>query len=407
MALVEELLGCEDINQNRVEAMRRCTRCILPETFPGIEFDAGGVCNYCHNYQPIEVLGEGELEKVLAQYRNKGEQYDCLAPISGGRDSAFVLHQMVKKYEMRTLALTVDSGFILPEGYRNIKRITEALNVKHVFLRDEKQIETARRNTEIKFRGWLRKPSIHTIVPVLNSGDKTMNLRMARYAKQNNIPLIMGGNVIGNCTIEQEHWKTGFLGVFPDEHGVYRLPDRGRLLLLFLLEYLKNTSSFKLPILKEYITGTLVYFYESQLRPKGVKLVGFWDYIYWNESEILATVCNRLGWWGAADHTTTWRIDDSAYPLINYLYYRLVGFTEHDEMYSKMIREGQITRDEALKRVSADHQSQWIHGPRLLTSLEELGVTKEHLDEALEGYRGKLWRKYFKRTSAAVLGEAF
>jgi len=337
------------------------------------------------------------LEKVLSQYRNKGEKYDCIAPISGGRDSAFVLHQMVKKYKMRTIALTVDSGFILPEGHRNIKRITEVLNVEHVFLRDENKIKIAQENCRIKFQGWLKKPSIHTIIPVLNSGDKTMNLRMAKYAKKNNIPLIMGGNIIGNCTIEQDHWKTGFLGVFPDEHGVYTLPDRVRLLLLFLLEYLKDTTNFKLPILKEYITGILVYFFESQLRPRGVNIIGFWDYIYWKEKEVESTVFNELDWQGASDHTTTWRIDDSAYPLLNYLYYKLVGFTEHDEMYSKMIREGQIKRDEALKRVLADHESQWMHGPRLLTSLEELGVTKEQLDEVLERYRERFWKKYFSK----------
>ncbi len=377
--------------------MLRCTKCVLPETFPGIGFDEHGVCNYCLDYQPMKAFGEKELENVLSQHRNKGERYDCIAPVSGGRDSSFVLHEMVKKYEMRTLALTVDSGFILPEGYRNIRRAIEMLNVDHVFLRDENKIEIAQRNCRMKFHGWLNKPSIHTIVPVLNSGDKTMNLRMARYARQNNIPLIMGGNVIGNCTIEQEHWKTGYLGVFPDEHGVYTLPDRVRLMLLFLLEYLKNTSNFKLPILKEYLTGILVYFFESQLRPKGVVLIGFWDYIYWNEKEIVSTVFDKLDWQGAPDHTTTWRIDDSAYPLLNYLYYRLVGFTEHDEMYSKMIREGQITRDEALKRVSADHESQWIHGPRLLTSLEELGGTKEQLDEVLEEYKEKLWKKHFDK----------
>jgi hypothetical protein len=384
-------------NALETKVMTRCTKCVLPETFPGIEFDADGVCNYCLNYQPVKVLGEKELERVLSQYRNKGKRYDCIAPISGGRDSAFVLHQMVKKYKMRTLALTVDSGFILPEGFRNIKRVTEMLGVEHVFLRDDNKIRVAQENCKTKFQGWLKKPSIHTIVPVLNSGDKTMNLRMARYARENDIPLIMGGNVIGNSTIEQEHWKTGYLGVFPDEHSVYTLPNRVRLMFLFLLEYFKNTSNFKLPILKEYIAGALVYFFESQLRPKGVEFTGFWDYIYWNEKEILSVVYKELDWQGAPDHTTTWRIDDSAYPLLNYLYYKLVGFTEHDEMYSKMIREGQITRGEALKRVLADHGSQWIHGPRLLTSLEELGSTKEELDKALAIYKEKFWEKYFNK----------
>ena len=165
--------------------MKRCTKCILPETYPSIEFDEKGVCNYCFNHETVKVFGEKEFKKVLSQYRNKGDKYDCIAPISGGRDSAFVLHQMVTKYKMRTLALTVDHGFILPEGIQNIKRMTEKLNVDHVFIKvDKKKIETAKQNAKIKFHGWLKNPSINTILPVLNSGDKTMNLQMAIYAKK-------------------------------------------------------------------------------------------------------------------------------------------------------------------------------------------------------------------------------
>ena len=376
--------------------MKRCTKCILPETFPGIEFDENGVCNYCLNYELVKVFGEKELERVLSKYINKGEKYDCIVPISGGRDSSFVLHQMVKKYKMRVLTLTVDSGALLPEGYRNIKRVTEVLNVEHVWLKDEKQIETARLNTKIKFHGWLKKPSINTIVPVLNSGDKTMNLRMCNYAKENRIPLVMGGNIIGNSTFEQDHWKTGFLGVFPDEHGVYSTPDKIRLSFLFWLEYLKNPSNFHIPIFKEYLEGASVYFFESVLKPRGVDSLGFFDYIYWNEKEVVSTVTEELDWKGASDATTTWRIDDAAYPLMNYLYYKLVGFTEHDEMYSKMIREGQISREEALKRCLADHESRWIHGDRLLGSLEELEVSKEQVDEVLEEYREELLEKILR-----------
>jgi hypothetical protein len=377
--------------------MRRCTRCILPETFPGIEFDETGVCNYCLNYEPVKVYGEKELEKVLYKYRNKGKKYDGIVPISGGRDSAFVLHQIVKKYGMKVLALTVDSGALLPEGYRNIKRITEVLNVDHVWLKDEKQIKTAQENTKIKFHGWLKKPSINTIVPTLNAGDKMMNLRMYNYAKENKIPLVMGGNNIGNSSFEQEHWKTGFLGVFPDNRGIYSTYDKIKLTLLLGFEYLRNSSNLHIPILKEYIGGASVYFFESLLKPKGVDTLGFYDYIYWNEKEILATITKELDWKGASDATTTWRIDDAAYPLMNYIYYKLVGFTEHDEMYSKMIREGQISRNEALERCLADHESRWIHGSRLLGFLEELEVSKEEVDEVLEEYREELLEKIFRK----------
>lgn len=378
--------------------MKRCKQCILPETFPGIIFDMDGVCNYCLEYEPIKVLGERELEKVLSKYRNKGDEYDCIAPISGGRDSAFVLHQVVKKYGMRTLALTVDNGCILPEGIRNIKRETEVLNVPHVWLRDEKKTEIAKRNTGIKFRGWIGNPSINTIVPVLNSGDKTMNIQMSNYAKENNIPLVLGGNIVGTATIEHDHWKTGFLGIFPNEHGIYSTFDKIKLVFLLGFESLKNPYNYRPSILKEYIVGASAYFYESLFRPKGVTMLGFYDYVYWDEKVIVSTITDELDWKGASDATTTWRIDDSAYPLVNYLLYKLVGFTDHDEMYSKMIREKQLSREEAMERCLIDHKSPWIHGSRLLTSLKELEVTKGEVDEAIEIYREELLGKILRKS---------
>ena len=374
--------------------VKRCTKCILPDTFPGISFDNSGVCSYCLSYTPVKVPGAGELEKELNKYRNRGQKYDCITSLSGGRDSVYVLYQIVKRYKMRTMALTVDSGAITPEGMRNIKTITDILNVDHVFLRDEKGIETARRNSRIKFRGWLKKPSLNTIVPVLNSSDKTMNLRMYNYAHRHGIPLVIGGNQIGNCSFEMGHFKTGFMGIFPDDRGMFSAYDRIKLLCLFGLEYIRNPYNFRLPILKEYLTGSIVFYFESLLKPRGVDSLGFYDYIYWNEKEILSTITKELDWKGATDTTTTWRIDDAAYPLINYIYHSLLGFTEHDEMYSKLIREGQIARDEALQRCNDDHK------PRL-ASLEalfkELEVTKAQVDETLAEYREKLLERRLKR----------
>jgi hypothetical protein len=374
--------------------MQRCTKCILPNTFPGIVFDEQGICNYCLQHLPVNVYGEEALKQVLAQYRGKGDKYDCILTLSGGRDSAFVMHQMVTKYKMRAIALTVDSGFITSEGIRNIKTTVDVLGIAHVWLKDEKQIATATKNTKIKFRGWLKNPSINTIVPVLNSGDKTMNLRIFRYAKENHIPLVLGGNIVGNSNFEEEHYKTGFMGVFPNDRGIYSTYDKIRLLFLFSYEFIKSPYNFHLPILQEYLQGLAVYFFDSLLRPKGIKSLGFFDYIYWREEEIVSTVMRELNWKSAEDATTTWRIGDSAYPLIDYLYYKLTGFTEHDEMYSKMIREGQIAREQALARCSQDHKSNWMHGERLLGILKELGVTKEQMDAALDKYRVKLFKQW-------------
>jgi glucosamine--fructose-6-phosphate aminotransferase (isomerizing) len=321
--------------------MKRCTKCILPETFPGIEFGNEGVCNYCRGYKPVEVFGAEAFEQVLDRYRNSDGKYDCVVPFSGGRDSSFVLHQMVKRFNMNVLALTVDSGAIMPEGYNNIEKAVGVLGVDHVWLKDENQIRAAKENTKTKFHAWLKKPSINMIVPVLNAGDKTMNLRIYKHANENGIRLVLGGNNVGNSSFEQEHFKTGFLGVFPNERGMYSWIDKTKLSFLLGLEYFKNWRNLRWSIFKEYVKGFYVYLFESLSKPEGIVPLGFYDYIYWNEKEVISTIRRELGWQGAEDTTATWRVDDSMYPLIDYLYYRLVGFTEFDEHYSKLIREGQ------------------------------------------------------------------
>jgi len=374
--------------------LRRCMRCILPETFPGIEFDDEGVCNYCRDYEPVKVLGEEEFGRVLDKYRDKGRKYDCVVPISGGRDSSFALYSVVKKFGMLAVALTVDSGAIAPEGYRNIKQVTEALGVDHIWLRDENHIGTAKKNTKIRFRAWLKKPSINTIVPVLNAADKQMNARIFRYAHENEVPLVLGGNNIGNSTFEQEHFKTGFLGVFPNERGMYSTFDKFKLVFLFGWEFLKNRHNYHWSVFNEYLGGAFVYFFENLHKSGDVDALGFYDYVYWNEKEVVSTVRDELGWEGAFDTTATWRVDDAAYPLIDYLYLRLVGFNEFDEHYSKLIREGQVSRSEALKRCLSDRAPRI---PSLIKIFEELEVTKEQVDEVLEKYRDKLLPKILKR----------
>lgn len=366
----------------------------LARDFPGNEVRWEGTCNYCVDYEKVVVKGEAALRQVLSKYRNRGEKYDCLVPISGGRDSSFVLHQTVQKYKMRTLAVTVDSGAIMPEGYRNIEQITKVLGVDHVWLKDEKHIETAQKNTKTKFNAWLKKPSINTIVPVLNAGDKQMNLRLFRHAHEQKIPLVLGGNNIGNSTFEQEHFKTGFMGVFPDERGMYSTFDRLKLSFMFGWEFLKNRYNYNWSVFREYVGGAFVYFFENLQKPSDVDKLGFYDYIRWNEKEVVSTIRSELSWRGASDTTATWRIDDSAYPLIDYMYLKLVGFNEFDEFYSKLIREDQIPRDEALKRCLSENAPRI---PSLMKTFEELGVTKEQVDEVLEKYRLKLLPKILKR----------
>jgi hypothetical protein len=221
-----------------------------------------------------------------------------------------------------------------------------------------------------------------------------MNLRIYRYAKENCVHLVLGGNNVGNSSFEQEHYKTGYLGVFPNERGMYSTYDKIKLSLLLWIEYVKNYHNFHWSVFSEYMSGAYVYLFESISKPEEVTSIGLYDYICWNEKEVVSTIQNELGWQGASDTSATWRIDDSAYPLIDYLYLRLVGFNEFDEFYSKLIREGQIPRDEALKRCLTENAPR---NPSLMRTFEELQVTKDQVDKALEKYRVKFLLKILKQ----------
>ena len=96
--------------------MRRCVRCLLPETVETICFDDDGVCNICNSVlvQKPSVDWENRLEKLdeLVSTLQPGKRYDLLIPFSGGKDSTYQLYFMRKRYpSLKILAVTFDHLF--------------------------------------------------------------------------------------------------------------------------------------------------------------------------------------------------------------------------------------------------------------------------------------------------------
>mgnify|MGYP000630771079 CR=1 FL=1 len=118
--------------------MKKCTKCILPETYPEITFDEEGICNYCKEYKSINYKGEKLFVELLDKHINKGRKYDCQVPISGGRDSTYVLYKMKEKYKMNVLAFNYDNGFVSQQARENIELLlSKMLNecqLKHKIL---------------------------------------------------------------------------------------------------------------------------------------------------------------------------------------------------------------------------------------------------------------------------------
>jgi tRNA(Ile)-lysidine synthase TilS/MesJ len=117
-----------------------CTRCVLPDTFPGIKFDEAGVCNYCLEAKPGDTDVQKKetyrqnFESLIQEHRGKGT-YDVLMCYSGGKDSSYTLAILKEKYDLNILAVSVDNGFFPQQTYPNIQRVVEALGVDHIFFK--------------------------------------------------------------------------------------------------------------------------------------------------------------------------------------------------------------------------------------------------------------------------------
>ena len=110
--------------------MKRCKRCLLPETVETICFDSDGVCNIC-----TSVLITFRLSKLDSLVNNlkPGKRYDLLIPFSGGKDSTYQLYFMRKRYpNLKILAVTFDHLFFRQSIINNNTRTFAQLGVDRI-----------------------------------------------------------------------------------------------------------------------------------------------------------------------------------------------------------------------------------------------------------------------------------
>ncbi len=77
--------------------MQTCTKWLYNENYPGITFDNDGVCNFCKSNKQYTPLGEGLLIQIFDKIKSKKTTYDALVPISGGKDSTYILYHQITR----------------------------------------------------------------------------------------------------------------------------------------------------------------------------------------------------------------------------------------------------------------------------------------------------------------------
>ncbi|WP_175625556.1 MULTISPECIES: glucosamine 6-phosphate synthetase [Oxalobacteraceae] len=341
--------------------LRRCTKCILPETMPYISFDADGVCNYCKHYKPRnKPRPKEELFELVESYRRKNGN-DCIVPFSGGRDSCYGLHLIVKELQMKPITYTYDWGMVTDLGRRNISRMSAELGVENIIVADD--IDQKRRNIKKNLAAWLKSPHLG-MISILTAGDKHFFRHIETVKKQTGVSL----NLWGVNPLEVTHFKSGFLGVPPDfeEKRVY---SHGALKQL-RYQYLRVKAMLASPgYFNSSLWDTLSGEYYRSFAEK-TDYFHIFDYWRWDERQIDDTLA-EYDWERAPDTNTTWRIGDGTAAFYNYIYYTVAGFTEHDTFRSNQIREGDLSREEALALVDDENRTRY---PNIKWYLDAVGM---------------------------------
>ncbi len=342
------LINLLEDNIKSINQLKRCAKCILPETFPFIEFDVNGECNYCKNHKPqkkIESLDE--LKKLVAPYKSKDGRPDCIVPFSGGRDSTYSLHIVKKELGLNPIAFTYDWGMVTDLGRRNIARVCGKLGVENIIVSAD--IKWKRENIKKNIEAWMKHPELG-MIPLFMAGDKYFFHYCNQVKKQTGIDL----NIWGINNLENTNFKTGFAGLKPqfDKKRIYSLSIFNQ---LKLFGFVGKNILLSPGYINQSVIDSLGSFAVRYLSPKK-DYYHLFDYYKWDENELETLIKNEYDWEKAIDTDSTWRIGDGTASFYNYIYYTVTGFTENDTFRSNQIREGMISREKALTKVNEENK---------------------------------------------------
>ncbi len=308
-----------------------CNNCVMDTSSPDIKFNKNGICNYCITYK--NKIGnslnnnnkETQLEKIISKIRNfrikKNLKYDCLIGISGGLDSSYLVYYLVEKLGIKPLLFHVDAGWNSSISSNNIQKLVDKLDLDLI--------------TEVI--NWNEMRDLHLSyfksgVPSLDTiQDHAFFGAMYKYVEKNNFKFILTG----------ANLATEFI----------RAP-------LDWAYHASDTKQIK-DIHKKFGTIDIKSFpYYDLFRSriylkiiKGVKLYYPLNYIDYNKKKAVEILKNKFNW-----QEYPQKHHESKFTAFfeNYWSLKRFGHDRRKLTYSAMILSGQMSREDALKKLSVE-----------------------------------------------------
>lgn len=365
--------------------MKYCIRCVMPHTKPDLHLDHEGVCNACRAYEKRQEVDwdqrRKELLDLLEKYRRHGSNWDCIVPVSGGKDSTYQVIRMLQLglNPLCVTATTCDLSDIGRENIENLKR----LGVDHVAF-SPNPVVRARLNriglTEVGDISWPEHVGIFTI-PV-------------RAAVQFAVPLIVWG--------ENSQNEYGGPAAAAANNTLTRrwLEEFGGLLGLRVSD-LASTYGIEPRLLLPYQYPT-----DDDLGRVGVTGLFLGHYMPWDglSNALIAQAHGFVTLRQAVEGSMVnyENLDNHQTGIHDYFKYLKFGFARATDIACLHVRRGRVTRQDALETVKArDGQFPWTYlGKSLKEILEPLDMGIDEFITVCDRFTNK---KIFKRDGSGEL----
>lgn len=316
--------------------MKWCKKCILPNTRPGIQINEDGICNACNNHKTKEIdinweERESEFSSLAKKYKAASRHFDCIIPVSGGKDSTW---QVVKclEYGMRPLAVTWKTPGRTKIGQDNLDNLI-SLGVDHIDWQINPKVEK-------KFMLESFKKFGTTAIP-MHMALFNIPLLIALNFK---IPLVIWGeNSAFEYGSDEKSLSTGFklTSGWLKKHGVTHGTTAKDWIDKDLSE--KDLSSYFGPD-------------ENEIDAGNIHAIFLGHYFKWDVKNSLDVALKngfktndhaRTGIYDFAD------IDDDFISIHHWLKWYKFGITRSFDNLSLEIRNGRITREDAIREVTS------------------------------------------------------
>jgi len=342
-----------------------CTRCVLPDSYPGIHFDAEGVCSVCREHARAwadwrERLPERQhvLEGLCADARRRGKEFDALIPLSGGKDSTYALWYAVKRLNLKCLAFTLDNGYLTAHARDNVDRACRALGVEHIYYCLDPNLVNA------LFALFMRKTGYFCSVCLRGIGMATEHV-----AAMYDVPLVFGGtSTRTELPVTADMFQAGPV-------AYVRNVLRGESLE-------KAAQRLLYPGSPKRRLGYRMFWWGSQKRVRVCAWVNLPDYVDWTYEDMYRTIRDELGWTSPAEEAE--HTDCAIHPVTTYLHNRrFPGLEIRRLTFARLIMAGQMSRDEAL-RLLAEEPEPECPSELMQSFLATLGMTQAEFDHCVD-----------------------